>query len=217
MKFSFPRAGAFAAAVIMFATLVGAGPSAAWAQETATQAVAVKTAPETAVINGMSYLLRVEPPHPVAVAAEALEERVRQATSLQQLVGDMPVEDEMSTDMKCLAQAVYFESRGEPLAGQLAVAEVVINRAKSGYYPSDYCSVITQRAQFSFVRRGIIPPADESSLAWRRAKAIAQIAQQDLWDSEAHDALYFHATYVHPNWARQKTQLAQIDTHIFYR
>jgi len=165
----------------------------------------------------MNYMLRVEPPHPVAVAAEALEERVRQATSLQQLVGDMPVEEELSDDMKCLAQAVYFESRGEPLAGQLAVAEVVINRSKSGYYPADYCSVITQRAQFSFVRRGVIPQADESSLAWRRAKAIAEIAQQNLWNSEAHDALYFHATYVHPTWARQKTQLAQIDTHIFYR
>ena len=210
MKFSFPRAGAFAAAVVMFATLVGAGPSAAWAQET-------NPVTEAAAQTGMDYMLHVEPPHPVAVAAEALEERVRQATSLQELVGDMPVEDEMSADMKCLAQAVYFESRGEPLAGQLAVAEVVINRAKSGYYPSDYCSVISQRAQFSFVRRGVIPQADESSLAWRRAKAIAQIAQQDLWDSEAHDALYFHATYVHPTWARKKTQLAQIDTHIFYR
>ena len=68
-----------------------------------------------------------------------------------------------------------------------------------------------------FVRRGIIPQADESSLAWRRAKAIAQIAQQNLWESEARDALYFHATYVHPTWAHQKVQLAQIDTHIFYR
>ena len=213
MKFKFPRAGAIAQAAVLFASLVGAGPSVAWAQETApTEAVQ-----ETAVVNGMTYLLRVDPPHPVAIAEQALEERVRQATSLQELVGDMPVEEEMSPDMKCLAQAVYFESRGEPLAGQLAVAEVVINRANSGHYPSDYCSVITQRAQFSFVRRGVIPQADETSLAWRRAKAIALIAQQDLWASEARDALYFHATYVNPSWARQKTQLAKIDTHIFYR
>jgi len=212
MKFALPRAGAIALAVTMFATLVGAGPSAAWAQDTAAQPAA-----ETATISGMDYMLHVEPPHPVAVAAQALEERVRQATSLQELVGDMPVEDELSDDMKCLAQAVYFESRGEPLAGQLAVAEVVINRSKSGYYPTDYCSVVTQRKQFSFVRNGIIPQADEASLAWRKAKAIAQIAQQNLWDSEAHDALYFHATYVHPTWASQKTQLARIDTHIFYR
>ena len=214
MQFRFPRAGALAQAALLFATLVGAGPSAAWAQESAPEAV---VAPAPAESGMMNILQGIDPPHPVAVAEQALEEQVRQATSLQELVGDMPVENELSVDMKCLAQAVYFESRGEPLAGQLAVAEVVINRSKSGYYPSDYCSVITQRAQFSFVRRGIIPQADESSLAWRRAKAIAQIAQQNLWESEARDALYFHATYVHPTWAHQKVQLAQIDTHIFYR
>lgn len=211
MKSSFTRVRAFAQAALLLVTLIGAGPSVAWANEVAPEAA------EPATESGMDYMLRVEPPHPVAVAGQALEQQVRQATSLQQLVGDMPVQEELSADMKCLAQAVYFESRGEPLAGQLAVAEVVINRSRSGYYPADYCSVITQRAQFSFVRRGIIPQADESSQAWRRAKAIAQIAQQNLWDSEAHEALYFHATYVHPTWARQKTQLAQIDTHIFYR
>jgi len=119
--------------------------------------------------------------------------------------------------MKCLAQAVYFEARGEPLDGQLAVAEVVINRATSGLYPTDYCSVITQRAQFSFVRNGVIPQADETSQAWRRARAVAQIAQENLWQTQAADALYFHATYVSPSWARQKARLAQIDTHIFYR
>ena len=134
-----------------------------------------------------------------------------------QLVGDMPVETELSPELTCLAQAIYFESRGEPLDGQLAVAEVVINRATSGRYPTDYCAVVTQPAQFSFVRHGRIPAADHGSGAWRRAKAVAQIAQQDLWESKAADALYFHATYVKPSWARAKTQLAQIDTHIFYR
>jgi spore germination cell wall hydrolase CwlJ-like protein len=148
---------------------------------------------------------------------DSLEQRVAQATSLQELVGDMPIDAELSSDMKCLADAVYFEARGEPLAGQLAVARVVINRAASGIYPSDYCSVVTQRKQFSFVRNGRIPHADEHSTEWLRAKAIAQIAHQDLWQSEARDALYFHATYVHPGWANQKVQLARIDTHIFYR
>ncbi|MEO6152471.1 MAG: cell wall hydrolase [Croceibacterium sp.] len=136
---------------------------------------------------------------------------------MQQLVGDMPVESDLAADLKCVAQAVYFEARGEPLDGQLAIAEVIINRATSGRYPSDYCAVVTQRAQFSFVRRGRIPAVDAASTAWRRAKAVAQIAQQDLWESTANDALYFHATYVRPGWARQKQQLAQIDTHVFYR
>ena len=129
----------------------------------------------------------------------------------------MPIQSDLSADLKCLAPAVYFEARGEPIEGQLAVAEVVINRARSGLYPDNYCDVVTQPAQFSFVRHGQIPAADETSAAWQRAEAIAEIAQQNLWQTKAADALYFHATYVNPSWSRQKVQLAQIDTHIFYR
>jgi spore germination cell wall hydrolase CwlJ-like protein len=212
MKFSLPRAGAFAPVAILLVTLFGAEAS-AWAQDLAPVAAAEVAA-------------TVEPDAPRFVAEEvvqplpteqSLEARVNQAASLQELVGDMPVADALSPDIKCLAQAVYFEARGEPLTGQLAVARVVMNRASSGLYPSDYCSVVTQRSQFSFVRNGRIPNADESSPAWLRAKAIAQIAHQDLWQSEAGDALYFHASYVKPGWARRKTQLARIDTHVFYR
>jgi hypothetical protein len=153
-------------------------------------------------------------PVAMAIATGALH-----VDSLSQLVGDMPVPEdaELAPDMKCLAQAVYFESRGEPIEGQLAVAEVVINRAKSDLYPDSYCDVITQPAQFSFVHRGRIPTADESTTAWQHAVAIAEIAQNNLWRSKAEGALYFHATYVNPRWAHQKVELAQIDTHIFYR
>ena len=212
MKFSLPRAGAFAPVAILLVTLFGAEAS-AWAQDLAPVAAIEVAAP-------------IEPDAPRFVAEEvvqalpteqSLEARVAQATSLQELVGDMPAADALSPDIKCLAQAVYFEARGEALTGQLAVARVVMNRASSGLYPRDYCSVVTQRSQFSFVKNGRIPNADESSPAWLRAKAIAQIAHQDLWESEAGDALYFHASYVKPGWASRKTQLARIDTHVFYR
>lgn len=199
MKFSLPRAGVFAPAVFLFVSLFGAGTPAAMAQD---------QAPVAYIAEEVVQPLPTE---------ETLEARVAQASSLHELVGDMPIAEELSAEMKCLAQAVYFEARGEPLAGQLAVARVVINRATSGLYPPDYCAVVTQRSQFSFVRGGRIPEADESSEAWRCARAIAQIAYQDLWQSEARDALYFHASYVKPGWARRKTQLARIDTHIFYR
>ena len=212
MKFSIPRAGALAPAAILFVTLFGA-EAGAWAQDEAPLAV---EAAATATEPDAPRFFAEEVVQPLP-AEESLEARVRQATSLHELVGDMPVADTLSPDMKCLAQAVYFEARGEPLSGQLAVARVVINRTASGLYPSDYCSVVTQRAQFSFVKGGRIPQADESSRAWLRAKAIAQIAHPDLWECEADDALYFHATYVNPRWARRKTQLARIDTHVFYR
>ena len=139
------------------------------------------------------------------------------ASSLDQLVRMMASNEPVSGDLRCLAQAIYFEARGEPLAGQLAVGEVIVNRAASPQFPSGYCSVVRQRAQFSFVKNGRIPEARNGSAAWSRAKAVARIAHEGLWDSEAGGALFFHATYVQPRWASQKLALATIDRHIFYR
>tara|TARA_A100001391_G_scaffold136353_2_gene95042 strand:+ start:9758 stop:10426 length:669 start_codon:yes stop_codon:yes gene_type:complete len=138
-------------------------------------------------------------------------------SNLRELVAQTEIPETVSGDLKCLAQAVYFESRGEPLAGQLAVARVVINRADSDAFPDSYCSVVRQRAQFSFVRGGRIPEPNRQSTAWMRAKAIAQIAENGTWDSDAGDALYFHATRIKPRWARTKVARATIDSHIFYR
>jgi len=139
------------------------------------------------------------------------------AFSLSELVTAMPRDAALSREMECLAGAVYFEARGEPLAGQLAVGQVVVNRSESGRYPADYCGVVYQRSQFSFVRGGRMPSIDRSSAAWRRASAIARIAHQGLWDSQAGDSLYFHARYVRPSWSRTKIARATIDSHIFYR
>lgn len=140
-----------------------------------------------------------------------------EAASLSELVGQVDTDAELTEQMRCLAGAVYFESRGEPLYGQLAVAEVVINRSEDSRWPASYCGVVYQRAQFSFVRGGQMPRIRTSSAAWTRAKAVAKIAHDGLWESEAKEAVYFHANYVRPRWSRAKTRLAQIDTHIFYR
>jgi hypothetical protein len=139
------------------------------------------------------------------------------AASLSQLVETMPAGAGLSREMECLAGAIYFEARGEPLAGQLAVGQVVVNRAESGKFPADYCGVVFQKSQFSFVRGGAMPRIDRGSPAWKRATAIARIAHEGLWDSAAGDALYFHANYVKPSWSRTKIARATIDTHIFYR
>jgi len=145
------------------------------------------------------------------------ESQTADAASLAELVETMPADAPLSRDLQSLAEAIYFEARGEPLAGQLAVGAVVVNRTTSGRYPSDYCSVVTQPGQFSFVRQGRIPSPDENSLAWSNARAMAQIAHRDLWQSAAGEALFFHARYVRPGWARTKVQLATIDSHVFYR
>jgi spore germination cell wall hydrolase CwlJ-like protein len=116
----------------------------------------------------------------------------------------------------CLAKAVYFEARGETIDGQLAVAQVVLNRAASGVYPPTVCGVVTQPAQFSFVHDGIMPAANTSSECWHKALAIAHIAMKHLATSLASNVLWYHATYVAPAWGRQHIRVAQIGLHIFY-
>lgn len=140
-----------------------------------------------------------------------------EAGSLHELVGMIDTAAPMSEQMRCLAGAVYFEARGEPLAGQLAVAQVIINRTEDGRFPRSYCGVVAQPGQFSFMRGKRMPAVREGSAAWERAVAVAHIADKGLWESEAGRAVFFHARYVKPGWTRTKTRLAQIDTHIFYR
>jgi hypothetical protein len=137
------------------------------------------------------------------------------ARSLADLVDAQGAPEELDGDMKCLAGAVYFESKGESLEGQLAVARVIINRARSGRFASSLCGVVYQPSQFSFVRGRGMPPIRTESRSWREAVAIAQIAAEDEWDSLAEGALYFHARRVSPGWG--KARLASIDNHIFYR
>jgi spore germination cell wall hydrolase CwlJ-like protein len=205
------RAGAIAAAATIVVTLFGAEPTGARA-EVQSPVPLVQAATPNATDPSAPRFVIPQTKQDVAQTYAA----ARPAASLSELVDTMPDTD-LTGDMLCLAQAIYFEARGEPLDGQLAVGQVVVNRSHSGLYPSDYCSVVTQPAQFSFVRRGVIPQADIASHAWSRAKAVARIAHQELWPSEAKDALFFHAAYVSPSWARRKIQLARIDTHIFYR
>ncbi len=139
------------------------------------------------------------------------------APSLTDLVSKFETDVASDQDQDCLASAVYFESRGEPIEGQLAVANVVLNRAASGRYPPDLCATITQHAQFSFVRHGRIPMADRASEAWRKAVAIAHIAEDRLAQAEVPaDVLWYHATYVSPSWGKRLTRETQIGLHIFY-
>ena len=119
-------------------------------------------------------------------------------------------------DLECLANAVYFEARSESLEGQLAVAEVVLNRAASGRYPPSICAVVVQPAQFSFIQRGQFPRADRGSRAWHKAVAIAEIARKNMVDQVPPNVLWYHADYVSPSWGRRLTRVTQIGTHIFY-
>ena len=115
-------------------------------------------------------------------------------------------------DRDCLARAVYFEARGEPLEGQLAVAQVILNRVASGRFATTVCGVVNQPGQFSFDRSRT--PADGRD--WRTAKAIAAIAATAAWDVVAPRATAFHATRVSASWSSMH-KVSTIGNHVFYR
>lgn len=132
---------------------------------------------------------------------------------LSTLVADMSASDmDLGRQHRCLAEAVYFESRGEPLEGQLAVAQAIVNRVESGRFAETICGVLAQKGQFSF-RLGAAP---RSGRDWATAEAIAAIAMQDLWQDVAPQAVAFHATRIRPGW-RGMTRVATIGRHVFYK
>lgn len=135
---------------------------------------------------------------------------------LSSLVAQLRGSDPGSRELECLAVGIYYESKSEPLAGQLAVGEVIANRANSnGRFPSTYCGVLFQRGQFSFIRGKSLPSVPRASKQWHTAVAIAKIVDQDLKDSAVGNALFFHAKHVSPRWRLKR--VASVGNHIFYR
>lgn len=151
----------------------------------------------------------------VTVLADDDRDEIISASSLPELVRMQDISEPLDSEERCLAGAVYFESKGESLAGQLAVARVVIARAKSGRFPTTLCGVVYQKSQFSFVRGGGMPPIATGSTHWRNAVAISRIALENSWKSPVEGALFFHARHVSPGW--RLTRIGSIDNHIFYR
>jgi spore germination cell wall hydrolase CwlJ-like protein len=140
----------------------------------------------------------------------------RPTGDLSEMVAQLRGPDAGSRELECLATGIYFESKGEPLAGQLAVGQVIANRADSGgRFPSTYCGVLFQRGQFSFVHGSRLPAVSHSNRQWQTAVAIAKIVDRDLKESSVGNALFFHARYVSPGWRLKR--VASIGNHVFYR
>lgn len=129
-----------------------------------------------------------------------------------------------TADLRCLAENIYFEARSEPLAGQYAVAEVTLNRVASPYFPKTICEVVHEArwdplrrrktAAFSWTMEERYTPR---GAAWQRAMAAATKVYDDVHTPQVPGALFYHATYVDPYWAKTKKPVATIGNHVFYR
>jgi spore germination cell wall hydrolase CwlJ-like protein len=125
-----------------------------------------------------------------------------------------------TSDLECLTQAIYYEARGEPRAGQVAVAQVVLNRTRQVGRPNTICQVVFQGAprpgcQFSFACEGDRQAGPVQPVLWQQSQSVAQavLAGQERGDLTA---THYHADYVQPVWARQMQRLGQIGRHIFF-
>lgn len=132
-------------------------------------------------------------------------------------------QDKLEREKRCLAEAVYFESRSEPEAGQAAVAQVVLNRVSSGLYPSSVCGVVYQNrhrykaCQFSFACEGKRLRITEPD-SWATATRIAnEVMDGRTYISDVGRSTHYHANYVKPRWAKQLKRTDKIGNHIFYK
>ena len=126
-------------------------------------------------------------------------------------------------ELWCLATAIYFEARGESYRGQVAVAQVVLNRVKDRRYPDTICGVVFQNqnrrnsCQFSFACDGI-PETINDRTSWAQAEDIAKrFTAGELYLTEVAEATHYHATYVRPAWAPRMNKVTQIGLHVFYK
>ncbi len=136
----------------------------------------------------------------------------------------IPASATTATERRCLATAIYFEARGEPIRGQMAVAQVVVNRLKNPAYPNSVCGVVYQNqnmynaCQFSFACDGVRDVVHDQ-VAWGIATEIAdaELDGEAVYLPEIGSATHYHAIYVHPDWAPTMQRMAQIGMHVFYR
>jgi|TARA_R100000005_G_C4998629_1_gene205267 spore germination cell wall hydrolase CwlJ-like protein len=149
---------------------------------------------------------------------------------------DMPSGDALDTSLQsvdlfgrpftrqemCIAQAVYFEARSEPLVGQIAIAEVILNRIADTRYPDTACDVVFQnqdrkhRCQFSFACDGL-PDRPTNTAAWEKSLKVVALVMKGERSGVARRATHYHATYVSPGWSVRLSKLGQVGSHIFYR
>lgn len=136
-----------------------------------------------------------------------------------------PVTAEMrDKQLDCLAKNIYHEAKGEPFEGKVAVAQVTLNRAASGQFPSDICKVVYQKnvvydkvlCQFSWYCNQAAVAKPKNTAAYKESQIVArQVLLEEFRLPSLKNALYFHATHINPGWKREK--VATIGGHVFYK
>lgn len=172
-----------------------------------------KAAKSEMTVTGHKAPATIQNAHLIDKSPHSLDEAVKRIMD--------KVPDRFEGEARCLAQAVYFEARSEPLEGQLAVAQVVLNRVESPLWPDGICAVVFQNehrrhgCQFSFACDGL-SDNPKNKRAWRLSKLVAAVALERLWQDMTQAATHYHADYVTPYWKDHMHPTARYGRHQFY-
>ncbi|TDI58095.1 MAG: hypothetical protein E2O92_10535 [Alphaproteobacteria bacterium] len=183
------------------------------------------------VISSSGLTKKAETTNWAMARVSGLETSIGKAmpTNLEELLEFAGVPDDVDAENYCLAQAIYFEARGETVDGQFAVGRVVLNRVKDNRYPDTICGVVFQnqkwvdRCQFSFACDQTSDNPKESgswpkeSGSWMVARRIANLVRSSWLPDDLGAATHYHADYVRPAWADRMDRTASVGRHIFYR
>ncbi len=170
----------------------------------------------------LTAIAKATPPDPSVPRPSVISSRLAYARAVAPTT-ERVLKTYSERDRWCLSTAIYFEARGESYRGQVAVAQVVMNRVKHPLYPATICGVVFQnqswlnRCQFSFACDGK-PERVTEPKAWARAQEISQkVTSGKIYLTDVANATHYHANYVHPDWAKRMQRVTAIGTHIFYR
>jgi hypothetical protein len=194
----------------------------------APQVATLATVPVTdAEVPSSGVLVSVPLPAPKGVPPSELVDEPGRAQAMRDALA---ASGDVEKSRQCLAEAIYFEARGEPEEGQVAVAQVILNRVKSNIYPGTVCDVVYQnkerrnRCQFSFAcdkdAEQTPEPMDRvrNVRAWAKAVEIArQVGEGERWLPSVGNATHYHAARVNPGWRHALVKLSQVGRHVFYR
>jgi spore germination cell wall hydrolase CwlJ-like protein len=192
---------------------------------------AAATSASLAAAYGAQSQMEIEAPFRALFADTTIDGGDDQVVTEEELAVDphawvgkpLPASVVTNSEQRCLAEAVYFEARGESYQGQVAVAQVVLNRVRNPAYPNTICGVVYQNrnwrnaCQFSFAC-DLVPDRVTNASAWRQAQEIAREAaagRKKIPELEA--ATHYHATYVRPRWARYMQKQKKVGLHVFYK
>jgi spore germination cell wall hydrolase CwlJ-like protein len=195
-----------------------AKPAAAAAPE-----IAVASIDPASGTSALSAINEFAPDQSLPMPAVASEQLAYARASEPATEMTKPTSKYSEKELWCLATAIYFEARGEAYRGQVAVAQVVLNRTKHKLYPNSICGVVFQNqqkrnaCQFSFACDGQ-PETVTDRKSWTQAEEIAKkVSSGELYLAEVSNATHYHANYVYPDWAPRMKKIVKIGLHVFYR